>query len=65
VFIPELSYLPTDVIRRIAKALNPNLPIFDADYYTVDCELVYWMLGSENRDLLEKLGLPVIDLTAP
>ena len=65
VFIHELADVPIDVLRRIAKAIDTRLPVYDADHYTVDCELVCWLLGSENRELLEKLGLPVIDLTAP
>jgi hypothetical protein len=64
-FINELRDLPDAVLRRVLKATSPEEQhmLRTGDWFA-DCENICWILASEDRQLLQKLGpqFPLVDL---
>jgi hypothetical protein len=64
-FINEIRDLPDPVLRRVLKATSPGEQhmLKTGDWFA-DCENICWMLASEDKQLLQKLGprFPLVDL---
>jgi hypothetical protein len=64
-YITELRDLPNAVLRRVLKATSPGEGhMLNTGDWFADCENICWILASEDRQLLQKLGprFPLVDL---
>ena len=60
-FVNEIEDLPRPVLRQVLKATNRSRNLLETEYWVVEIGHVCWMLGSGNKDLLERVGWEVVE----